>query len=598
MEFTPQAGRSGGAGDGVFEGESAPSRGEVEQALGRVLGSQGFAASPRLQELLGFVVAATLDGDAERLKEYSVAVDVFKRPAAFDPRLDSIVRVQASRLRKQLADYYRKAGAGETVRIDVPAGGYSATFTRISRPAARETAFVPAGAASPAAGIGEASGSRGAPVAAVAADEGERKRYVFALLGVATLVLVALVAAAVMMRGGERPLADPSGPTIFVARYNLIDDEPVGRQVRDGLQYELIDRLSRFPELSVLGIDTVYGSGGDAARLDPRGADFILSGSVQPTATVMQVTNQLVRTSDNTIVWSRSFSSELSDAYDLLDVQSDIAGEVAAQLGQPYGVIQEKLNLGADHVRSLALQDYLCVVSANIYSRNKSAARHLEVRDCLEAAVARSPHYAPAWAKLSWMYGDEDRFGFNVKTGEAPPFERAREAAMRAVEADPSTAMGHQYLSIALFNLGDDQGFRAAGEKALLLNPNNSEILADLGQQLILVDGSERGKQLVERAIELNPGHPAWYFGGLAIYHLEHGNREEALRYARNFSADGSPMAMYTLAAAWRLNGENARANEVLKELETRFPGAVSRRAERMKALRMARRVERLIFGN
>jgi adenylate cyclase len=606
MDFTPQGSRPGGGVMGAVESESLPTHMEVEAALKRVLGSQSFATSPRLQELLGFVVAATLDGDAERLKEYSVAVDVFKRPPGFDPRMDSIVRVQASRLRKQLADYYRKAGGAETIRIDVPAGGYAATFTRMSQSPVKLAAgrdLTPAnGEAGPESEpetVPE-SGRGGRPPGPPQAGP-DRKRHVFVLLTVATLVLAALVTAAVMMRGqdGRTLLADPSGPTVFIARYNLIDGEDeVGRQLRDGLQYELIDRLSRFPELSVLGIDTVYGAGVDAARLNPRGADFILSGSVQSTDGGLQVTNQLVRTSDNTVVWSRAFSSELSDAYDLLDVQSDIAGDVAGQLGQPYGVIQEKLNLDADHPRSLALQDYLCVVDANGYARSKSVERHFRVRDCLEQAVARSPHYAPAWAKLSWMYGDEARFGFNRRAEAPPPFERARAAAMQAVEADPTTAIGHQYLSIALFNLGEDQGFRAAGEKALLLNPNNSEILADFGQQLILVDGSERGKELVERAIELNPGHPPWYFGGLAIYHLVHGDREEALHFAQNFSADGSPMAMYTLAAAWRLNGDDARADQVLADLEARSPGAVSNREERMKALRMARKVEQLIFGD
>jgi len=57
-------------------------------------------------------------------------VDVFGRPEGFDPRLDSIVRTQASRLRKQIALYYERQGAKETVRIEAPPGSYQAVFSR------------------------------------------------------------------------------------------------------------------------------------------------------------------------------------------------------------------------------------------------------------------------------------------------------------------------------------------------------------------------------------------------------------------------------------------------------------------------------------
>lgn len=109
---------------------AAPGRLEIEAALDRILASKAFASAPRQQALLRHIVIETIEGRGDRLKEFSLAVDVFGRSSTFDPRLDSIVRVQASRLRTQLADYFTGDGAAETVRIEVPAGGYVAAFTR------------------------------------------------------------------------------------------------------------------------------------------------------------------------------------------------------------------------------------------------------------------------------------------------------------------------------------------------------------------------------------------------------------------------------------------------------------------------------------
>jgi tetratricopeptide (TPR) repeat protein len=219
------------------------------------------------------------------------------------------------------------------------------------------------------------------------------------------------------------------------------------------------------------------------------------------------------------------------------------------------------------------------------------------VRTCLEAVTARSPSYSPAWAKLSWMYGDEERFAYNRRTGAAPPFERARVAAERAVEADGASAMAHQYLAIALFHERDDVGFRAEAEQALKLNPNNSEILADVGLSLVLLDGSTRGRDMAEKAIVLNPGHPAWYHSGVAVYHLLHGDKAEALDSALQFAPDGSPMAAYVLAAAYRLNGQGARADETLAELAVKTPMAIRDREELTQSLRIPSKLASLIFG-
>ena len=92
--------------------------------LDQVLASVTFAGAKNQQRLLRYLVEKLVQGDAAYLKEYSLGVEVFGRGADFDPRLDPIVRVEASRLRSRLHKYYETEGQSSALSIDLPRGGY------------------------------------------------------------------------------------------------------------------------------------------------------------------------------------------------------------------------------------------------------------------------------------------------------------------------------------------------------------------------------------------------------------------------------------------------------------------------------------------
>ena len=102
---------------------------EAERAeLQAVLQSPLFARSPTLSHLLSYLCEKTFAGETEQIKEYSVALDVFDRHDTFDQDTDSIVRVQANRLRKRLSQYYTGQGADHPIHITIPVGQYVPTF--------------------------------------------------------------------------------------------------------------------------------------------------------------------------------------------------------------------------------------------------------------------------------------------------------------------------------------------------------------------------------------------------------------------------------------------------------------------------------------
>lgn len=99
--------------------------------LRRILHSPQFDASERNRRFLGYVVEEALAGRSGSIKAYAIATSVFGRDESFDPQYDSIVRVEARRLRRALERYYLTDGKSDPIRIDIPCGGYAPAFRRI-----------------------------------------------------------------------------------------------------------------------------------------------------------------------------------------------------------------------------------------------------------------------------------------------------------------------------------------------------------------------------------------------------------------------------------------------------------------------------------
>ena len=102
---------------------------EIRAELDRILAADELAGATRLSRMLRYIVERTLAGEGDQLKEYVLGVEVFDRPASYDPRLDSIVRVEARRLRSKLEEYYKGPGAANPLVIAIPRGSYVPVFS-------------------------------------------------------------------------------------------------------------------------------------------------------------------------------------------------------------------------------------------------------------------------------------------------------------------------------------------------------------------------------------------------------------------------------------------------------------------------------------
>ena len=108
-------------------------RWEAERAeLQTVLQAPIFVRSPALSHLLSYLCEKTFAGETDQIKEYTIALDVFERRDSFDQDTDSIVRVEANRLRKRLSEYYAHEGASDLIRITIPVGQYVPSFEKVA----------------------------------------------------------------------------------------------------------------------------------------------------------------------------------------------------------------------------------------------------------------------------------------------------------------------------------------------------------------------------------------------------------------------------------------------------------------------------------
>lgn len=107
---------------------AAPDRDQCKAELEAAIASGIFAKAPSLALLLEYVCTKYFEGQANQIKEYNIAVEALGRPPSFDPKQDSIVRVEAFRLRKRLKQYYENEGADRPLRIVIPPGQYVPQF--------------------------------------------------------------------------------------------------------------------------------------------------------------------------------------------------------------------------------------------------------------------------------------------------------------------------------------------------------------------------------------------------------------------------------------------------------------------------------------
>ena len=196
---------------------------------------------------------------------------------------------------------------------------------------------------------------------------------------------------------------------------------------------------------------------------------------------------------------------------------------------------------------------------------------------------------------LSIVYREEHRHGFNARPD---CLERALAAAQRAVDAAPSNHLAHFALAQAYFFRKEIEAFRNAAERAIVLNPMDSSTTAYLGTLMLHEGDWERGCALVERARQLNPNHPGWYWFAAFWDAYRRQDYRGALEVALKINMPGNFYVSAVIAAAYGQLGELEAARTALVQLLAMKPNfAATAREEFEKWFGSGELVEHFLDG-
>ena len=556
----------------------------IDEALARVLASRGFRASARKRRFLQFVVQQTLAGHADRIKAYTIAMDVFDRDASFDPLLDPVVRIQAGRIRHCLEQYYLTEGAGDPVEITIPKGSYVPHFIVRNQPLPAEQAVRTPMAFSQ--GIADsASGLPAGAVLSVAAHRSVLNSVRWGAAATVFLLVVTVLLAAALWRavapgagGGRSAVNDDRmiamrGPSLLVLPFANATGNPAQDMLVEGFTEDLIGALVRFRSVLVFGADTSFRfrSAPALREAEPNTAiDYVLKGSVGQTGEQVQITVALMNAKNRQYLWSDSYRRDMSPAA-MIDLRQDIAVQIARALARSQG--QSSAPAGRDEsaaVRARSpkeLASYECMLRTRQYWRHLDADLHAQVRACLEQATRADPLYADAWAALAMVTIDEARLGFNPADTHGDPVGTGLELAKHAVALAPDTSLPLQALGLAHWLRREPKLSIAAYEQALALNPNDSDILADLGRSYSLIGNWDKGIPLIREAYARNPAQPSWYRIVLALHHYMNGRYDDALTEAQRIDVPDSVLPHAALAMIHGQTGNRAEADREVREI-------------------------------
>lgn len=414
----------------------------IRDALERILASGPFLNARRPSQFLRFIVERTLAGEDDRIKEYVIGVEVFGRPETYDPKDDPVVRIEAGRLRKKLADYYSGPGQNDSLIVDLPKGGYVPVFQR------------------------RLPGNKREVSKAEAAQPSEAARY-WIPGAAAVLVVLAAVALAGAHYLHSWPHTAAGAPTsIAVLPFRDLSGDTAREYLSAGVTEELTTGLAQLNGLRVVAATSArkfQGKSEDVRKIgQDLNAEAVLEGSITQAGKGLRINAQLIDTRNGYHLWSKAYDVQPAD---LLASENDIVEETARALriSVPAGVRPAKRDTENSEAHDLYLHGrYLW--------NTRQLPDMLESARLFERAIKDDPKYALAYAGLADTY---TVMAVNSQMSPAEALPKAKAALQRALELDPSLARAHATLGLLKSQCEWDwHGAEQEFHKAVDLEPN------------------------------------------------------------------------------------------------------------------------------
>jgi tetratricopeptide (TPR) repeat protein len=465
--------------EGHYNGACEVTEHEARAELERLLADQRFHGTERARSILTYLAQRHFEGRPDGVKAYSIALDVLGRTSDFDPSGDPIVRIEVSRLRSSLSQYYQAFGNETSVSIHLPKGRYVTAFGRCAVAGSRadeETEAPDAASAEPPDGAVDQQ----PPLVRARRAAAISWRLPAAL---ALIVGTGLLAGAVWYVGAP-PYADK--PTVAI----IISAADQRLQGEAGMTRDmLLAALTRFRTLTI------------ASKTHARRQ---LSTVLRPAiANSYEIDLKYYGDGDDRSVWWQIVDAGSGDLVKSGLEQVDAAGktptvvrnELVTILSRRFATSRGAINNIETHESAADALGNACVLRAEYQLDTGSLADIANARGCLEQTVAADPGNSDATAALSRVL-----LAQNAGPPSGETTVRSLDLANRAVSLSPLSDRAQIAVMMAQFHSGRMDAAISAGNRALSLNPNNPDVSAKFAMVLFSAGYWDAGVSMADDA--------------------------------------------------------------------------------------------------
>lgn len=356
--------------------------------------------------------------------------------------------------------------------------------------------------------------------------------------------------------------AQQSRPTIAILPFENLSEDRGQDFFCDGLTRDLTADLSRYANLFVIAPHSAFAYRGKdfAAQEIGRqlGVRYLLEGSVERTREIIRIGIHLIDANDDHQLWAHRLQVR---GEDLATASEELTQHIVTMLAVRIDAAERNRVLKKSTTNLSAYECYL--MGVHCYSHD-TAESLSNCRSFFEKASQLDPDFARAWGYLAYLTMRAVIHGWADPAAE----KVAVDFAKKAMKLDPYDYSNHWDMAFVLWNIRSFDLAMEEYRRALALNPNDADLVAEYGDTLTYWGTPQDAIIELKRAMKINPLYPDWYRWNLAFALFSVQAYEESLQELARISEPHNNVHLIIAANHIRLgNGDNARApiNEFLK---------------------------------
>jgi adenylate cyclase len=425
----------------------------IKQHLDGLVASPEFVQADRLVQFLRYVVNEVIAGRGSDINQYSLATEIYNRDASFDPAVDSVVRVDASRLRTKLREYYDNKDSNYPVRFSLPKGNYDIKID-INSPG----------------------------LSASSTNESEKNHS-----------------------NNQKKSAqiDPGKFPIVVLPLDTLSDEKQDQELADGITAQIISDLSNSTSISVVSRRSAFafkGKNMDARQIAQElDVSYILEGILRRASNQVRISVALIDALSGQQMWSETYQKELDDSFEL---QDEIAHSISSALGGALWVAATEgtHRTPAEHLNAAGLvhraADFVLHYSRHMFDKSERL---------VQRALELAPELGHVYTLIAFLSAHRV---INYWTDQPEQLrQEALAAADRALEQESNDSWLLCWTADALTWMGEIQRGVVLMEHAIQVEPDNLLNQFFMGNILVHAGRIDDGLKFIEDAFKRNPNN-------------------------------------------------------------------------------------------